>query len=99
MLCSNPKLDSHRFKDIIDEAIAAGRLLFLAIILLSIKPIQVLICLCIPLFNICRRSEINKSLQEMGKGDCRNGTSHESPEDETEVSFYLSTFSTPINAL
>ncbi|KAG7581644.1 DnaJ domain [Arabidopsis suecica] len=24
MLCSNPKLDSHRFKDIIDEAIAAG---------------------------------------------------------------------------
>ncbi|CAL9220510.1 unnamed protein product [Arabidopsis halleri] len=24
MLCSNPKLDSHRFKDLIDEAIAAG---------------------------------------------------------------------------
>ncbi|CAH2053932.1 unnamed protein product [Thlaspi arvense] len=24
MLCSNPKLDSHRFKDVIDEAIAAG---------------------------------------------------------------------------
>ncbi|CAN7050421.1 unnamed protein product [Brassica oleracea var. botrytis] len=24
MLCSNPKLDSHRFKDIIDEAITAG---------------------------------------------------------------------------
>ncbi|KAL3748944.1 hypothetical protein ACJRO7_010090 [Eucalyptus globulus] len=26
MLCSDPKLDSHRFKDIIDEAIAAGTL-------------------------------------------------------------------------
>ncbi|CAA2983090.1 Hypothetical predicted protein [Olea europaea subsp. europaea] len=26
MLCSDPKLDSHRFKDIIDEAIAAGEL-------------------------------------------------------------------------
>ncbi|XP_019154415.1 PREDICTED: chaperone protein dnaJ 6-like [Ipomoea nil] len=26
MLCSDPKLDSHRFKDIIDEAIAAGDL-------------------------------------------------------------------------
>lgn len=33
MLCSNPKLDSHRFKDIIDEAIAAGRHLFLAYIM------------------------------------------------------------------
>ncbi|GLT72129.1 hypothetical protein SLA2020_440860 [Shorea laevis] len=27
MLCSDPKLDSHRFKDILDEAIAAGSLL------------------------------------------------------------------------
>lgn len=26
MLCSDPKLDSHRFKDILDEAIAAGEL-------------------------------------------------------------------------
>ncbi|KAK7378191.1 hypothetical protein VNO80_03629 [Phaseolus coccineus] len=26
MLCSDPKLDSHRFKDIVDEAIAAGEL-------------------------------------------------------------------------
>lgn len=26
MLCSEPKLDSHRFKDIIDEAIAGGEL-------------------------------------------------------------------------
>ncbi|KAK3419454.1 hypothetical protein EUGRSUZ_G00005 [Eucalyptus grandis] len=26
MLCSNPKLDFHRFKDIIDDAIAAGTL-------------------------------------------------------------------------
>ncbi|KAL2464678.1 Chaperone DnaJ-domain superfamily protein [Forsythia ovata] len=26
MLCSDPKLDSHRFKDIIDEAVAAGEL-------------------------------------------------------------------------
>ncbi|XP_018728697.2 chaperone protein dnaJ 6-like, partial [Eucalyptus grandis] len=26
MLCSDPKLDSHRFKDIIDDAIAAGTL-------------------------------------------------------------------------
>jgi DnaJ family protein C protein 9 len=25
MLCSDPKLDSHRFKDILDEAIAAGK--------------------------------------------------------------------------
>jgi hypothetical protein len=25
MLCSEPKLDSHRFKDIIDEAIAEGK--------------------------------------------------------------------------
>lgn len=24
MLCSDPKLDSHRFKDILDEAITAG---------------------------------------------------------------------------
>lgn len=24
MLCSDPKLDSHRFKDILDEAISAG---------------------------------------------------------------------------
>lgn len=24
MLCSDPKLDSHRFKDILDEAIANG---------------------------------------------------------------------------
>uniref|UniRef100_A0A9I9CCB7 DNAJC9 HTH domain-containing protein n=1 Tax=Cucumis melo TaxID=3656 RepID=A0A9I9CCB7_CUCME len=26
MLCSDPKLDSHRFKDILDEAITAGEL-------------------------------------------------------------------------
>ena len=26
MLCSDTKLDSHRFKDILDEAIAAGKL-------------------------------------------------------------------------
>ncbi|KAM7519847.1 hypothetical protein LguiB_018809 [Lonicera macranthoides] len=26
MLCSDPKLDSHRFKDILDESIAAGEL-------------------------------------------------------------------------
>lgn len=25
MLCSDPKLDSHRFKDILDEVIAAGK--------------------------------------------------------------------------
>jgi len=25
MLCSDPKFDSHRFKDILDEAIAAGK--------------------------------------------------------------------------
>ena len=25
MICSEPKLDSHRFKDIIDEAIAEGK--------------------------------------------------------------------------
>lgn len=25
MLCSDPKLDSHRYKDILDEAIAAGK--------------------------------------------------------------------------
>lgn len=25
MLCSDAKLDSHRFKDILDEAIAAGK--------------------------------------------------------------------------
>lgn len=25
MLCSDPKLDSHRFKDILDETIAAGK--------------------------------------------------------------------------
>ena len=24
MLCSDPKLDSHRFKDILDDAISAG---------------------------------------------------------------------------
>jgi DnaJ homolog subfamily C member 9 len=29
MICSDPKLDSHRFKDIIDEAIAEGRQLLL----------------------------------------------------------------------
>jgi DnaJ family protein C protein 9 len=28
MLCSDPKLDSHRFKDMLDEAIAAGNLSF-----------------------------------------------------------------------
>ena len=27
MICSEPKLDSHRFKDIIDEAIAEGKTL------------------------------------------------------------------------
>lgn len=26
MLCSDPKLDSHRFKDILDEVIAAGKI-------------------------------------------------------------------------
>lgn len=28
MLCSDPKLDSHRYKDIIDEAIAEGEFYF-----------------------------------------------------------------------
>ena len=28
MICSDPKLDSHRFKDILDEAIAAGVYVF-----------------------------------------------------------------------
>ncbi|XWS56237.1 hypothetical protein CRYUN_Cryun09bG0068600 [Craigia yunnanensis] len=28
MLCSDPKLDSHRFKDMLDEAIAAGKAFF-----------------------------------------------------------------------
>lgn len=28
MLCSDPKLDSHRFKDMLDEAIAAGEAFF-----------------------------------------------------------------------
>lgn len=51
-----------------------------------------------PLSPLRRRSEINKSLQEMGEGNFRNGTSHESSEDETEVSFYLSTFFFPIIA-
>ena len=27
MICSDPKLDSHRFKDILDERIAAGKIL------------------------------------------------------------------------
>lgn len=27
MLCSDSKLDSHRFKDILDEAIAAGKII------------------------------------------------------------------------
>lgn len=34
MLCSDPKLDSHRFKDIIDEAIAEGLLHVLATLLM-----------------------------------------------------------------
>lgn len=28
MICSDPKLDSHRFKDILDEAIVAGVYVF-----------------------------------------------------------------------
>lgn len=42
MLCSNPKLDSHRFKAIIDQAVAAGTRLSLAVVLCT-KRMQVLI--------------------------------------------------------